>query len=61
MPTPGGLQFLYGLDLPPCWLVGDFVAFIEAGDVVDAALLKIDSAVLASVDMSAEHNPRTLL
>ena len=45
----------------PRHLVGDFVSFVEAGNVVDAASLEIDSAVLPRVDMPAEHKTRTFL
>ena len=51
----------YGLHLHPCRFIGYLVAFVETRDVVDAASLEIDSAVLPRVDMSAEHETRTLL
>ena len=48
-------------DIHPCRFVGDFVSFVEAGDVVDAGRLEVDAAVLARVDMSAEDESRALL
>ena len=48
-------------DLHPCRLIGDFVPFVEAGDIVDAGRLKVDTAMLPCVDMAAENESRALL
>ena len=45
----------------PCWLVGDFIALVEARDVVDAGRFKIDSTMKAGVDVPAEDETRALL
>ena len=45
----------------PYWLVGDFIALVEARDVVDAGRPKIDSTMKAGVYMPAEDETRALL
>ena len=48
------------LQVHPRWRVGDFVSFVEAGDVVDARRLEIYAAMLPSVDVAAEDKSRAL-
>ena len=47
--------------LHQCRFVGNLVALVEAGDIVDSATLEIHSAVLARVYVSAEDESRPLL
>ena len=64
---PGGPKYdafdvvLRVAHIHPCRLVGDFITFVEAGDIVDTGRLKVNTAMLSCVDMSAKDKARTLL